>query len=134
MRCRLAPSPFFSSLLALKEAKERMRSTTPQLATFLQKVSGRSHLEPKEEARRVRVSLVCGRRGEERAGGSRVQLATSRRAAGGELGRRGRPGAMLQHVPSWVRTPQGTLRPWILVPTCESNAGFSIRQLTNTHR
>jgi hypothetical protein len=55
----LAPSPFFSSLSALKEAKERMRSTTPQLATFLRKGSGSSHLEPKEEARSVSVSLVC---------------------------------------------------------------------------
>jgi hypothetical protein len=46
-------------LSALKEAKERIRSTTPLLATFFRKASGISHLEPKLEARSVRVSLVC---------------------------------------------------------------------------
>ena len=55
----MAPSPFFSSRLALKEAKERMRSTTPLLATFFMYGSGSSHLEPKLLARSVSVSLVC---------------------------------------------------------------------------
>ena len=74
-RWRLAPSPFFSSLLALKEAKLSTWSTTPQLATFLRKGSGSSHLEPKAEARRVRVSLVW----ESKAGFSTRQLTKTQR-------------------------------------------------------
>ena len=60
-RERLAPSLFFMSLLALKEAKLSTASISPALATFLRYGSGSSHLEPKLEARSVSVSLVCGR-------------------------------------------------------------------------
>ena len=60
MRERLAPSPFLSSLLFLKVAKEATRSMTPQSEPiFLMNFSDSSHLEPKLVLRNVSVSFVC---------------------------------------------------------------------------
>lgn len=58
-RCLLAPSLFFSSLLFLKLAKDRMLSTMPHLATLSRNCVLSSHLEPKLLRLEVRFSLVC---------------------------------------------------------------------------
>lgn len=52
------PSLFFSSLFCLKSANESTASSIPHLATFFTKASGRSHFDPKLDARSVSVSFV----------------------------------------------------------------------------
>ncbi|KAG0616636.1 hypothetical protein M758_5G130300 [Ceratodon purpureus] len=67
MRCRFAPSFFFSSLLCLKSDQVNTLSTSPHLATaqtmyrvpFFKKSADNSHLEPMLLARVVSVSFVC---------------------------------------------------------------------------
>ena len=62
MRVRLAPSPFLSSLLCLKLAKDSTRSATPLSITFFRKRSGSSHLLPKLRTGSVSASFVCTER------------------------------------------------------------------------
>ena len=109
-RVRLAPSVFLSSLFCLKFANARMDSVTPILPTLSMNLVVSSHLEPKLEALSVNVSLVCMRSGSQP---SEIQRTARNESAS---------------------VPQTQGREATVGSTCESKAGFSIWQLTNTHR
>lgn len=58
----LVPSVFASALVSLNLEKARTWSVTPLLPTLSMNLLVSSHLEPKEDAFRVKVSLVCNHR------------------------------------------------------------------------